>query len=82
MFHAKARRREGWRASVPTSRLPLRGGMVSGSLAEYWEGRASLVRGQADACPSQRFASPTQVLEDGIWVARKNGKFVVFVAFV
>jgi len=56
--------------------------MVSGSLAEHREGRASLVRGQADACPSQRFASPTQVLEDGIWVARKNGKFVVFVAFV
>ena len=51
LFHAKARRREGWRASVPTSRLPLRGRIVSGSLAERREGRASLVRGQADACP-------------------------------
>jgi hypothetical protein len=26
--------------------------------AEGWEGRASLVRGQADACPSLRLASP------------------------
>jgi hypothetical protein len=26
--------------------------------AEGWEGRASLVRGQADACPSLRFARP------------------------
>jgi hypothetical protein len=31
--------------------------------AEGWEGRASLVRGQADACPSQRFAS--QMTRDG-----------------
>jgi len=29
LFHAKARRREGWRASVPTSRLLLCGRMVS-----------------------------------------------------
>ncbi len=36
------RRRDGqWRASVPTSRLPLCGRMVSGSIAEHREGRAS-----------------------------------------
>jgi hypothetical protein len=33
LFHAKARRREGWRASVPTSRLPLSGRMGGTSVA-------------------------------------------------
>jgi len=43
-----------WRASVPTSRLPLRGRMVSGSLRSTGRDERLLVRGQADACPSRR----------------------------
>jgi len=63
LLGCSTRRRGGWRASVPTSRLPLRGRMVSGSLAEHREILASLVRGQADACPSLRFASPVTSAE-------------------
>jgi hypothetical protein len=44
LFHAKARRREDWRASLPASRLPLR--FPRGAPDERL-----LVRGQAGACP-------------------------------
>jgi hypothetical protein len=44
-------------------------------LAEHREGRASLVCGQADACPSQRFASPTPS-------AGWRAKMETFVSFV
>jgi hypothetical protein len=33
-----------WRARVPTSRLPLRGRMVSGFIAERWGGKRLLAR--------------------------------------
>ena len=45
-------RREGWRASVLTSRLPLRGRMVADPLAERREGRASARPG---GVPRRRF---------------------------
>ncbi len=74
LFHAKARRHEGWRASVPTSRLPLRGRM----------GGTSVARPRA----SRRLPLPVLSKPDGkCWRAAsgwraKTGNFVAFVAFV
>jgi hypothetical protein len=58
LFHTKTRGREAWRASVPTSRLPLCGRMVSDFIAERREGQVSACPTAVTPPPNKTYASP------------------------